>query len=150
MCERADEIKSERDRRFKRGSSRWREATHRAAILTAKAARIRREALHVWSTSVCRQARDLTVIAPPIKEMTATPRGTERDPGAHVEPVSNLNRSILNQAPAAAIAMLKYKSAEAGIPFCEVTDQSPSIAIGEKLVTAGRVVRKAKRAIRRI
>lgn len=149
LLDRADAIKSERDRRFRRRSVAWRKYTRRAGRLQARAARIRREGLHEWTTAIVREAGDLTVISPAVKEETASPRGDAREWGAAVDTVSGLNRHVLNQAPAMARAMLAYKAAEAGIRCDLVTDDAPAIAIGEKLVAAGKAVRKTKRAIRR-
>ena len=155
LTERADAIKSERDRRYRarRGplkpSWRWLRETERAARLTAKAARIRRESMHEWSTAIVACASDLTVIAPPIKDGTKSPRGNEREWGASVDTVSKLNREILNKAPALAKQMLVYKAQESGIGLNVIEDKEPGLAIGEKLVAAGKKLRKAKRALRK-
>lgn len=155
LTERADAIKSERDRRYRarRGplkpSWRWLRETERAARLTAKAARIRRESMHEWSTAIVACASDLTVIAPPIKDGTKSPRGNEREWGASVDTVSKLNREILNKAPALAKQMLVYKARESGIGLNVIEDKEPGLAIGEKLVAAGKKLRKAKRALRK-
>jgi transposase len=148
MLDRADAIKSERDSRYVKGSRRWRQEAKRAAKLQSKAARIRREALHRWSTDIVSGACDLIIHRPAVKEQTASPRGDEKEWGAQVEVVSKLNRHILNQAPAMAIQMLEYKAAEAGIRCDVIQDEAPNIVVGAKLVAAGKSVRKAKRAIK--
>jgi putative transposase len=145
---RADELKSERDRRYRKGSWRWREASRKIARIQAKAARIRREGLHEWSTAIICEAADLTIIAPKVKEETASPRGNGKSWGANVETVSKLNRHVLNQSPAMAVQMLAYKAKEAGIRCDIVEDESPNIAIGAKLVAAGKQLRKTKRALK--
>ncbi len=89
------------------------------------------------------------VVAPPVKENTATPRGDENEWGAAVGTVSALNRAVLARAPAAAAQMLAYKAREAGIRCDIINDETPDIAVGEKLVAAGKTIRKAQRAIRR-
>lgn len=154
LTERADAIKSARDTRyprkpFKRDSWRRRRETARAARCTTKAARIRREALHVWSTTIVGMSRDLTVCVPDVKQCTASPKGDAREWGANVDTVSSLNANTLNQAPALAAAMLAYKAAEAGIRCDVVTDETPKIAVGTDLVVAGRKSRQAGRIIRR-
>lgn len=85
---------------------------------------------------------------PPVKENTQSPRGSDAEFGANVETVSKLNRNTLNQAPAMAIQMLAYKAEEAGIRCDVIEDAAPKIAIGGKLVAAGKAVRKSKRALR--
>jgi len=147
--ERADEVASARDTRFKKFSWRWRRETRRVATLKARAARRRKHALHGWTTDLVSSARDITVVMPAVKDSTASPRGNEREWGVAVEPVSALNRHVLNQAPALAYQLLAYKAEEAGIRCDSVHDEAPSIAIGEKLVAAGKSLRKAKRALKR-
>lgn len=155
LGERADAIKSERDRRYRKRhgaikpSWRWLREKKRADKLIAKAKRIRREALHDWSTSIVGAASDLTVISPPIKEATKSPRGNEREWGAAVEPVSDLNRSILNKAPAMAKAALKYKAAEAGIRYDEVVLDEHQTAVGRDLVVVTKQARRARGIARR-
>lgn len=149
ILERASAIRSAADTNYRKFSRRWRGEIQRAAKLQAKAARIRREALHAWSTDVVRQACDLTVIAPAVKEQTQSPRGDEKEWGANVETVSNLNRHILNQAPAAAMQMLVYKAEEAGIRCDVVKDDAPKIGVGSDLVTVGKTIQRAKRKTRK-
>jgi hypothetical protein len=162
LCERADAIKAARDIRFPlkpftKPSCRWRRETKRAAKLTTKAARIRKHGLHQWSTVIVSQACDLTVVKPPVKEATASPRGDEKQWGAHVKTVSALNRNTLNQAPAMAVQMLSYKAEEAGIrpldndgQWCGlVVDEAPAIAIGAMLVESGRKLRRMSRNIKK-
>jgi hypothetical protein len=60
-----------------------------------------------------------------------------------------LNRHILSQAPASAIAMLEYKAAEAGIPFARISADEHKIALGRAIHTATKTVRKAKQKIAR-
>jgi formylmethanofuran:tetrahydromethanopterin formyltransferase len=43
--------------------------------------------------------------------------------------------------------MLVYKASEAGIRCNVIPDETPDIAIGEKLVAAGKKLRKLKRAL---
>jgi hypothetical protein len=153
LCERADVIKAERDRRWphqrgRRWSWRKRRETARAAKLTARATRIRREALHVWSSAIVRHSDDLTIVSPPVREQTASPRGDKRKWGACVETVSTLNRNTLNQAPALATAMLVYKAAESSIRCDVVKAADTAIAIGPALVAAGRVTRRARRLLK--
>lgn len=150
LQERADVIKALRDTRYRRGSRRWKKETKRAGKLEAKARRIRREALHEWTTNIVSDAAHLRIEAPAsIKEETASPRGDERDWGANVAAVSKLNRHTLNQAPGMALQMFRYKAEEAGIRCDILEDDAPDIGVGRDLVTAGKLNRRAKRAIRK-
>lgn len=144
-----DEIQSDRDRRFKKFSNRWRREKKRIARLKAKEARQRREALHLWTTNLIRQANDVLVIAPSIRDATKSAKGDERNPGAAVATVALLNRYILSQAPAAAIRMLEYKAAEAGIQFTRITPAEHATTIGHEISQATKTARKASRIIRK-
>lgn len=148
LLDRADAIKSTRDRSRRKRSRRWWRETRRAARLTAKAARLRREALHRWTTDLIASAGDLTLIVPAIKTETKSPRGNVKQWGAAVEMVSALNRNTLNQAPAMARQMLAYKAAETGIRCDIVDDAEPVIAVGRDLVATGKLKRRARRAIK--
>jgi hypothetical protein len=119
------------------------------AKLAAFIARIRRNALHIWTTRIVRRAAELTIIVPPIREHVRTPRGTKRDWGVHVETVSTVNRVVLGQAPAMAVNMFTYKCTEAGVRLDVVTPPAPKIAVGQDLVATGKLVRKMKRVVRR-
>ena len=112
--------------------------------------RKRRNALHVWTTRLIERASDLTIIAPPVREVTKTPRGDEKSWGANVEVVSDLNRNTLSQAPGMAIQMLLYKAEEAGTRCDVVADTAPSIAVGSELVAVGRTLRRARRELRKV
>ncbi len=151
-----DRLKSDRDLEFPRGkklSDDERErlgwANDEIAALSATVARKRRNALHVWSCRVVSRASDLTIVAPPVRQVTKTPRGDEKQWGAQVETVSGLNRNILSQAPAAAVQMLQYKAQEAGIRVDIITDNNPKIAVGGDLVSAGKQLRRQRREARK-
>lgn len=151
--EAVDTLKSARDSRWNRPPRRdapdraeWEDARFKIARLQARAARIRRNALHVWSARVVARASDITIIMPKsIKDETASPRGDEKNWGAEVETVSNLNRDVLNMAPGAARAMLRYKAEEAGIPVIEIDDPEPNTGLGRAIVAAGKKGRRARR-----
>jgi transposase len=154
MQDRMDAIKAERDTRYprkpgQRPSCNWRRMTGRIGKLSARIARIRRERLHEWTTATVARCGSLAVVAPPVKESTATARGDEREWGAAVEIVAKVNRHALSQAPASAVAMLEYKAKEAGIPIDVREDARPPIAIGGVLSEATKAVRKARRALRK-
>jgi hypothetical protein len=152
----SDALKSARDGRWPKPPRRdgvdrgeWSEACAEIARLQGKAARIRHNALHVWTSSIVKRAGDLTIIIPPsIKEVTASARGDDKQWGANVAPVAEINRHVLNQAPALARAMLEYKAAEAGIRCDVVADTSPKAAVGGGLKAAGKELRKAQRKLK--
>lgn len=150
-----DERKSDLDRHWPRGRRRsdeeqeaFVEARRQISALAARIARIRHNALHVWSTNVVARASELIIIAPAVRENTRTPHGNQKQWGAQVATVSELNRNTLSQAPATAVAMLEYKAKEAGLKFEVVCDQDSKISVGADLVTAGRIARRARRAIK--
>ena len=155
--DRCDEMRSAFDLRWPRGRRRTEEEQRefmedRAEIsrLAARAARVRKNALHVWTCRIVSQASEITIHAPPVRQNTRTPRGDEKSWGANVEPVSELNRSTLAQAPATTMQMLKYKSEESGIRCEVVEDRAPNIAVGGDLVSAGKTLRRLRRETRKV
>lgn len=156
LAEDIDRLKSQRDIAFPRGkklTEQEREQLGDLKIeisrLSAYAARRRKDFLHVFTARLVARASDITLLVPPVKVATKSPRGNAKDWGANVETVSRLNRHVLSFAPAMAIAMLEYKAKEAGIRCDVVRKTETEIAVGEKLVAAGKAQRKSKRAIRR-
>jgi transposase len=161
LAEELDVLKSDLDTRFPRGDLRaprrsrlteteWeqrRELRARISKLSGNIAKIRRNALHVWTARVAREASIITIIAPKVRDVTASPRGDARNWGAAISTVSALNRHVLAQAPALAIQMLKYKAEEAGIRCDVVEDTLPKIGVGADLVTAGKELRRKRRKV---
>jgi transposase len=147
----ADRLKSERDSRWPNPPERdcvdrgdWLAACIEISRLQGRARRVRRNALHVWTTRIIARASRLTIIMPAsIKEETVSPRGTEKNWGAEVATVSEINRDLLNMAPATARAMLEYKAAEAGIPVEFIDDPNPNTGIGRAIGGAGKKRRGA-------
>lgn len=144
-----DTMKSARDTRRKRGSIRWHRDKERIARASAKAARKRREDLHKWTTGIISQASALDVTHPPVKEITSTGKGDARRWGAAVKTVAMVNRAVLEQAPAAAIDMLRYKAAEAGIEFSANIAETPKAAIGKDIAAVKKIERKAARKLKK-
>lgn len=149
-------MRADFDLRWPRGKrwsdDEWQERCEQKAELSrlaSRIARIRKNALHVWTCNLVEGASVLTLYKPRIKDNTRTPRGNAKGWGAEVATVSALNRNTLSYAPAMAAQMLEYKAKEIGIPCEIVEDHAPNIAVGEKLVAAGKMARKAKRAIRK-
>lgn len=135
--------------RCKRGSHRYRTLKLRKKHLQAHQARQRREQLHLWSTSIIHGFGDLTVICPKITAVTKSGKGNARCWGAFVKTKAALNRHVLGQAPAAAVAMLQYKASEAGIRCDVVEDQNSPVAVGDELITSKQAARKAARLIKK-
>jgi putative transposase len=132
----------------KRGSQRYRRLRRLKARIEARAARQRRERLHVWTTAIARTFAELTIVSPSIKETTRSGRGTERSHGAAVAVKAALNRHILAMAPATAVAMLEYKIAERGGMAQVVRAGSHPAELGNAIVSATQENRKLRRAIR--
>lgn len=146
----ADIIQSVGDRRFKRGSYRWKKERQRVARLRAKQSRQRSHNLHVWTASVIRQAKEIEVLTPPVKDLTKSAKGTQKNPGAAVDTVAKVNRQILEYAPASAIAMLEYKAAEAGILIAVRTVSEHPAYIGQDISKATKAAKKLRHQLKRI
>lgn len=117
--------------------------------LHARAARRRREALHVWTTRIVRDASRLVLVRPrTITDHVASGHGDERNWGAATETKAAFNRAVLGQAPGLAIQMLTYKAAEAGIEV-EERAADAKLATGNEIVTAAKHVRTARAAVRK-
>jgi putative transposase len=152
-----DQLKSERDQRWPHRRSRndaeqqaFADANAQITQLSGYLARVRRNTLHVWTARILARASDLTIVAPSsVRRETRSPRGDAKNWGANVEMVSTVNRHILAQAPAMAIAMLKYKAQEAGIRCDVISDAAPAISIGGDLAVGGKQLRRARRELRR-
>ena len=142
-----DAIQSNADRRYKKFSLRWKRERAKAARLSGKQARQRRDALHRWTTQIVRAAADLTVHAPAIAENIKSGRGNAVAHGAQVATIAALNRHVTNQAPAAAVAMLEYKAAEAGIRCDVIRVANHGIGVGRDLRAAAIAGRKSSRKL---
>lgn len=152
LQDRLDTLKAERDTRFplkpgQRPSRDWRRMSDRIAKMSARIARIRRERLHEWTTAVVAGASALTIVAPPIKKATQSAKGDERNWGAAVDTVAGLNRHVLSQAPASAVAMLVYKAKEAGADVETLEDMDTPISVGRDLSSTTKAARRARREL---
>lgn len=154
MQERYDEQRSEHDLRFPRGALRTpvaederQESATRLTRLSARIARKRKNALHVWSAGVVRRAGALTILTPAIKEASASVRGQKRVYGAYaVEAATEINRVGLGYAPAMAVAMLIYKAREAGIAVEIRLDSDAPFLERQRLLATGERERARRRA----
>lgn len=106
--------------RCKKGSNRRRIAIRRAARLSARRARIRRDWSHKTAFDISRRFGTVVLEELRIKNMTASARGTIEAPGRMVRQKAGLNRSILNQGWFGFETILAYKLEERGGCLCKV------------------------------
>jgi hypothetical protein len=130
---------------IKRGSYRDKSNKRLEARRLARAARQRREALHLWTTQLARRFAALKITSPPLVDATKSGRGDKYEHGAEVALKAALNRRVLDQAPGLAIAMLQYKIAERGGVTEKIVAAGPVMA-GNEIVEARKATRKLKRA----
>ncbi len=135
--------------RGRRGSNNYRMLKIRKARIQGAQARARRENLHLWTTGIARRFAHLTIIAPSVKDVTASGRGDAREWGAAVKIKAILNRHILDQTPAAAIRMLEYKIAERGGTTKVVEDLSSPTLVGQCLVRTRKAIRITRKTSKR-
>lgn len=100
--------------RRKKNSNRRAKAIRRAARLSAKRARIRRDWHHKVSRNIANRFGTVVLEDLRVKNMTASAKGTIEEPGRMVRQKAGLNRSILNQGWSAFAALLDYKLSERG------------------------------------
>jgi len=109
-CRAAQRVASRR----KRGSIRRAKALRRAAQLSARRARIRRDWHHKAALGISRRFGAVVLEDLNIKNMTASARGTIDAPGSRVRQKAGLNRSILDQGWFGFEIILAYKLDERG------------------------------------
>ena len=120
----------------------------RKARIEAKAARQRKNALHVWTTKLVARAKRITLVVPAdIKESTKSGKGDKRQWGAAVALKAAINKQILEQAPAMVIQMLKYKAEEAGVQLHEITHHD--LSVGQYVVDNRKAARKVSRELKK-
>ena len=78
-----------------------------------------------------------------IKNMTTSAKGTLDAPGLNVKAKAGLNREILDTAPGAFLALLRYKAMEAGSALIEVPTRK--LKPSQRCPACGRVEKKALR-----
>lgn len=145
QVETVDAMRSTMDTRRKKFSYRWKQDMRRIAKRMAREARQRKHNLHVATTKLINEVSELEVICPPIRENTQTGRGTAKNHGGAVKTIAALNRHVLAQSPAMAIAMLEYKAREAGVKFVRTEPRTTALSVGKDLKAATREGRKATR-----
>ena len=130
--------------RCQRGSQRYRRLKLMRARREGRAARIRKERLHIWTTQQAERFRHLQIIVPELRKATKSGKGNERDPGAEVAFKAALNRGALMQCAGLAAQMLAYKVQEAG-GWAEIEKSPGPIDLANAVVAVAKTVRKAAR-----
>ena len=106
--------------RKKRGGKNRQRARRKVAALHRRLASQRKEFLHQTSAALVDEFALIATEDLSIRNMTGSARGTAADPGKNVKAKAGLNREILDTAPGAFLAMLRYKASEAGTEYIEV------------------------------
>lgn len=120
QAERDIRIASRAVARKKRGSNNRRKAVRRLRRLRQHLANRRHDFLHQTSARLVGRFALIATEELNIKNMTASARGTANAPGRNVRAKAGPNREILDTAPAAFLALLRYKASEAGSELIEV------------------------------
>lgn len=100
--------------RAKRGSNNRRKARRRVVRLYAKVRNSRSDFQHQLTHRLIGRFGLIATEDLQVKNMSASAKGDPAEPGKNVRQKAGLNRSILDTAPAAFIAKLRYKAEEAG------------------------------------
>ena len=104
----------------KRGSRNRRKAIRRVARLHQRVANARKDFLHKTSTTIAKNHGAVVVEALPVRNMSASAKGTAQAPGRNVRAKAGLNRAILDQGWRGLRIMLAYKLADRGARLLEV------------------------------
>lgn len=126
--------------RKRRGSRNRARARRHLAHELGRIANRRRDFLQQESARLVARARLLATEKLEVKKMTRSAKGSVENPGTGVRQKAGLNRSILDGAPAAFLAMVRYKAVEAGIGYLEVPTRE--IAPSQTCPGCGRRKRK--------
>lgn len=138
---------AQRMSRETRGSPEYLNLRRAKARLQAKAKRRRKERMHEWTTGIVRSAKEIELVRPAaVQDATRSGRGDESSWGAAVQSKAMFNRAVLSQAPADAVAMLRYKAKEAGVVLHEI--ESEHLDIGNMLVKLAKAARLVRRRIK--
>lgn len=106
--------------RTKHGSANRRKAIRRVAKIHRRVANARKDFLHKQSTAIAKNHGIVGVEALPVRNMSASAKGTVKEPGRNVRQKAGLNRAILDQGWSMFRTMLAYKLADRGGCLVEV------------------------------
>ena len=95
-------------------SQNWLKAKARVSALHRKVTNQRTEFLHQQSAALVSRFSWIATEKLQIAGMTASAKGSIKEPGNNVQQKAGLNRAILDTAPSAFLSMLAYKAEEAG------------------------------------
>jgi putative transposase len=126
--------------RRKKGSKRRLKAIQRAARLSAKRARIRRDWHHKTALGIAKRFGTVVMEDLKITNMTVSAAGTVDAPGTNVRQKAGLNRSILNQGWYAFETILAYKLEERGGNLIKV----PAMYTSQTCSSCGTIDRKSR------
>jgi hypothetical protein len=87
--------------RAAKGDEEYVQITKDVALLKRRAARVRADALHKWTTAIVADADTLDITDMKVSKNSQTPHGDEKEWGAETEIVSQLNRTVRQYAPSA-------------------------------------------------
>ncbi len=104
----------------RKGSNNQRKAVARLAAAHEKVSNQRADFLHQESARLVARSSLIATEELAVRKMTASARGTVETPGRNVRQKAGLNRSILDGAPSAFLAMLRVKAEEAGCEYVEI------------------------------
>jgi putative transposase len=131
-----------------KGSDAWHHTRRRKARIQGRQRRRRREKLHEWTTALVAGASEIILITPEsVRVATKSGRGDEKSWGAAVDFKAEINRIVLDHAPAMAADMIRYKAGEAGISVRECTHSD--LQVGDLVVANRKAERAVKRAIKK-
>ncbi len=98
----------------RRGSRRWRKAAARLAAHRGQSGRKRLDHHHQLAARIASEVAVFATEALDIKTLTASAAGTMEAPGVDVRRQRNLNREMLDTAPALLMQLITYKVQETG------------------------------------
>jgi putative transposase len=112
--------------RKQKGSQNWKKQKKKISRLYHRISNVRNDFLHKLSTDICKNQARVYVESLRIRNMSASARGTNENPGRNVKAKSGLNKSILDQGWHGFHCMLGYKLDWQGGRLVEVDSRHTS------------------------
>ena len=112
--------------RKKRGSKNWKKQRRKIAKLNHRIANVRSDYLHKLSTDISKNHAKVFVEKLQIKNMSASAKGSNEEPGKNVKAKAGLNKSILDQGWFEFKRQLDYKLFWMGGMLAEVNPRNTS------------------------